>query len=233
MPTNREVLDRLRKLFDEERHLVARIEQTKYTVGFADSEERNRVRLEGNLDSCHREMRYTIEEFRNQPSHHHRHFPLLPKFWELREVEPKKFEKSVFIMTKYPENTHTDPSIRAKAAQLQTIIDLVKDEIRQRNHIPRMANDCYYHPILWDNVELYLLGSKCGVAIVEDNYMPELNPNVAMEWGWMRAMGREVLFLCEQSFQHDRADWEGFLKEIFDWEDPQPGIRNGLDKLLT
>ena len=46
-------------------------------------------------------------------------------------------------------------------------------------------------------------------AMVEDKYAPELNPNVAMEWGWMRGLGRRVLYLVEQTFTKKRADWSG------------------------
>jgi hypothetical protein len=45
------------------------------------------------------------------------------------------------------------------------------------------------HEQLWDNVELYLLGCRRGIAIVEDKYLPELNPNVAMDWAGCGAWG--------------------------------------------
>lgn len=71
-----------------------------------------------------------------------------------------------------------------------------------------------------------------GIAIVEDRYAPEMNPNVAMEWGWMRGMGRRVLYLRERKFRHRRADWEGLLTEEFDWDDPAPGIGAALDRFM-
>ena len=46
-----------------------------------------------------------------------------------------------------------------------------------------------------------------GVNEFEDVYQPELNPNLAVEWGWMRGMGKRVLYLQEQGFQYRRADW--------------------------
>ena len=74
--------------------------------------------------------------------------------------------------------------------------------------------------------------SSRGIAIVEDKYVPELNPNVAMEWGWMRALKRSVLFLREESFDHARADWDGLIDYRFKWDDPKPGIDVALDKFL-
>ena len=129
-------------------------------------------------------------------------------------------------MTKYPA------AGEIQAQKLQAVIDAVADGIRKRNYKARIASDAIHHRWLWDNVELYLLGCSRGVAIVEDKYLPELNPNVAIEWGWMAAMGRNVLFLREKSFRHERADWTGLINDPFDWDDPVPGVEKALDKFL-
>jgi len=81
-------------------------------------------------------------------------------------------------------------------------------------------------------MELYLLGCARGVAIVEGKYLPELNPNVALEWGWMTGMGREVLFLRESSFKHDRADWGGLLSSSFEWDNCEPAISTAIRGVL-
>ena len=62
-----------------------------------------------------------------------------------------------------------------------------------------------------------MLGCHRGIAIVEDKYRKELNPNVAMEWGWMRGFRRPVLFLVEASFESARADWSGLISSEFTW----------------
>jgi hypothetical protein len=61
---------------------------------------------------------------------------------------------------------------------------------------------------------------------------PELNPNVAMEWGWMRGMGRDVLYLVEQDFKRQRADWGGLIECAFDWANPGPDIKAGVKAWL-
>ena len=71
-----------------------------------------------------------------------------------------------------------------------------------------------------------------GIAIVEDKYIPELNPNVAIEWGWMTGMGREVLYLREEGFDHERADWSGLINYTFEWKDPKKGIESAVTKFL-
>lgn len=82
-------------------------------------------------------------------------------------------------------------------------------------------------------MEPNLLACSRGIAIIEDKYKLELNPNVAMEWGWMRAMGKPVLFLVEQSFVHGRADWDGLIKHRFDRGNPAPGVQAAIKSWLT
>jgi nucleoside 2-deoxyribosyltransferase len=82
-------------------------------------------------------------------------------------------------------------------------------------------------------VELHLLGCRLGVAVVEDRYLPELNPNVAMEWGWMRAMGKPVLFLVEKSFTKFRADIGGLITAQFSWDDPEGTVEDAISPWLS
>jgi hypothetical protein len=146
------------------------------------------------------------------PPQHDRHFRRLADFH--REGS---FDDSVFIMTKFPDGNTPE------SAQLTNAIDSVKTAVTARGYVPRIALGQNFHRWLFDNVELFLLGCARGIAIVEDKYLPELNPNVAPEWGWMVGMGREVLFLREQSIVHARADWTGLINATFDWADPGPG----------
>src|ERR1700752_2940242 len=137
------------------------------------------------------------------PPQHTRHSLELDKFHQTA-----KFDKSIFIMTKFPD-------AKAPAAlntELNVVIQAVRDAVTQAGYVARLASDVQYYGILWDNVELYLLGCFRGIAIVEDKYIPELNPNVAMEWGWMRGMGRKVLYLVEKDFKKQRADWGGLIE---------------------
>jgi predicted nucleotide-binding protein len=62
--------------------------------------------------------------------------------------------------------------------------------------------------------------------LVEDRFNTKLNPNVAMEWGWMRVMGKPVLYLVEKLVPpaHLPADLAGLIKSRFDWDNPQADI---------
>jgi hypothetical protein len=99
----------------------------------------------------------------------------LERFYEIAS-----YYKSVIIMTKYPEGTDTDDD-----RKLDRIIQTVKREVLSHDFTPRLANEKAFHAMLW---------SGRGIAIVENRYSAELNPNVAMEWGWMRAAGNDVLY---------------------------------------
>ena len=123
-------------------------------------------------------------------------------------------------MTKFPDKAQG----KDKNDQLDRVLKAISDAVLACSCKPRIAQfPQNYHPGLWDNVELHLLGCKRGVAIVEDRYSPELNPNVMMEWGWMRGMGKRVFFLREKNFRHFRADLGDLLSEEFDWDDPEFG----------
>ncbi|MEM8963434.1 MAG: hypothetical protein AAGD38_18270 [Acidobacteriota bacterium] len=174
----------------------------------SDSDESDEL-IQRMLENNAKKRTSLIRTLLRYPPHHNRHNDLLEPF-----SQHGAYEDSVFIMTKFPEGD--SPDDRALGA----VIQAVRDGIEASGKKARLASDREYHSQLWDNVELYLLGSARGVAIVEDKYRAELNPNVAMEWGWMRGMGRRVLFLVEQDFKHFRADWGGLLKRSFDWNDP-------------
>ena len=165
----------------------------------------------------------TLRELVEFPPHHMRHEQLLAQFHGVATLD-----KSVFVMTKFPDPKKPGPV----DAQLAAVIQAVCDAVQNRGYVARIASDNQYHPILWDNVELYLLGCRRGIAIVEDKYLPELNPNVAMEWGWMRGMGRNVLYLVEKDFKKQRADWGGLIESQFDWTNPGPDIKAGVESWL-
>ncbi len=164
-----------------------------------------------------------LADFARFPPFHDRHFKALTEFHNVAA-----FDASVFIMTKYPEPKSAVPL----DVQLAKVIETVQGAIKRCTFTPRLAMEKEYYPGLWDNVELFLLGCRRGVAIVEDRYKPELNPNVAMEWGWMRGLGRDVLYLVEQKFGQKRADWSGLIEHTFAWDDPAKEIVPAVHKWL-
>ena len=142
------------------------------------------------------ERRQVLQDLVRFPPRHIQYAQQVEQFFK---VAP--WEKSVFIMTKYPDGK--DPKLDA---QLQRVIDAVRDAVTKSGFSPRLASENKYHPNLWENVEIYLLSCARGIAIVDERYKKDLNPNVAMEWGWMRAMGKPILYLVEKEAEIIPAD---------------------------
>lgn len=197
-----------------------RMELNNSPIAPAVRDERD-VKLKEELDFVAEKKEDILRQFAMFPHFHDRHREALDAFYD-----DGAFEASVFIMAKYAEGeAPIDES-------LQGVVDAVKDAVVRCAHVPRIAIERDYHDLLWDNVELHLLGCRRGIAIVESRYRPELNPNVAMEWGWMRGMGRDVLYLVEESFDQQRADWGGLIERKFDWNDPRATIVDAVHKWL-
>jgi len=223
MPAIDDAISYLRQLFEDEAEADNKLKTRARQMNPGDFDE-NRDRYERPLKDAREAIeRYLEARVLRYGRHQDRHSHLLNKFFQAAP-----YEKSAFIMTKYPGGND------AQSQHLQTVIELVAQSLTAAGLTPRIAKAATFHPSLWDNVELHALGCGLGVAIAESCYAPEFNPNVAMEWGWMRAMGRPVIFLVEKGFQL-RADVEGIIREPFDWNDPRTtipvAIANGIQAL--
>jgi hypothetical protein len=216
----------LREWLEEERQkqeLLQRAEERLWrNPVFGNAEEDRIRRLREEIQTLRKEMETVLNHFLRVPPWHSRHREALRSFFG-----DANFESSVFIMTKFPDGD--TPEDR----QLQLVIDEVCSALKEHGLVPRIASGARFHDWLWDEVEVHLLGCARGIAIVEDRYRRELNPNVAMEWGWMRAMGKRVLFLKEAAFAHDRADLGGMRSWSFDWDDPGLGIRKAIGEWFS
>jgi hypothetical protein len=188
--------------------------------------ERRRVALAKEVADLEREMELLLRLFEREPDRLYRAHSL--NLGVFNQDGKGSYDDFVFIMTKFPDPKDTNP----EGKQLQAVIQGVQGSVIARGYKPRIAWEKDYTRWLFGNVELFLFGCARGIAIVEDKYIPELNPNVAIEWGWMTGMGREVLYLREEGFDHERADWTGLTNYTFDWKDPQPGIDLAIGKFL-
>ncbi|OEU67934.1 MAG: hypothetical protein BA863_18245 [Desulfovibrio sp. S3730MH75] len=223
MPTRSATIAEIQYLLDSQSESEAKLSKLNSDM-FRDEAlyAKYRGKLEQQLDEVRKDLDDALENYAFFPQRHYeRHNRHLNEFWD-----DGKFEKNVFIMTRFAQPGTSD------ANALETVIEHVRDKVTAMGYIPRVASDKKYHDWLWDNVELYMLGSKYGVAILEDKCAQELNPNVAMEWGWMLGMGRKVLMLREQEFDQLRADWAGRLESTFDWNNPMDAIQGAIETLL-
>lgn len=144
---------------------------------------------------------------------------VLPRGYERLEADCRRFfvdhpayDRNVFIMTRFePGNrllTRLDEELR-KALCRQRLTGIRADD----RVYPRDRD-------LWDNVCVHMLCCSLGVAVLEDRVQNEFNPNVALEYGFMRALDKPVLLLVDSGFRNLRADVIGTVREAFDIADP-------------
>lgn len=124
------------------------------------------------------------------------------------------FEQAVFVMMKFPDPKVMDPW---KVKCLDDVYGAIRDEVDRHGLTACRADKKVYvgDKQLWDNVRVYMEGCKYGIAVLEDHTGDELNPNVALEYGYMRGLRRNVMLLQEHSFKHMRADLIGTLAKEF------------------
>ncbi len=123
-----------------------------------------------------------------------------------------KNTETVFVMMKFSGNDEI------KNLKLQTLFNTIKLELYNFNLIPLRAGEKDYSETkyLWDNVLIYMNGCDYGIAILENFYEDVVNPNVAMEYGYMLAKNKSILLLKEESFDKLHADILGTLWNSFD-----------------
>jgi hypothetical protein len=153
------------------------------------------------------------------PPHHFHYSALLDQFSQ--QLKDNPYQRRVFIMTKYPDRNDANLD-----AQLEIVIATVKAAVTAAGYHPQLAGETKLHPNLWENIVCQMLACGRGIAIVENRFNPKLNPNVAMEWGWMRAMEKPVLYLVEKAIPDAEipADVKGLIMSRFDWDNPPADI---------
>lgn len=124
--------------------------------------------------------------------------------------EEHSYESSVFVMMKFPDGLPQD-----QARLVERIFEVIASALGAYGLVARRADKRQYEPDLWNNLCVYMLGCQFGLAVLEDRGANEMNPNVALEYGFMKALNREVGLLREKNFKHDRADLIGKLVKPF------------------
>jgi hypothetical protein len=117
--------------------------------------------------------------------------------------------RNVFIMTPFHK-------------AVGKVIEALESALRDAGLNPLRADGKNYlkDRNLWHNVCVYMLCCGSGVAVLENQARREFNPNVALEYGFMRALDKRVLLLAEKNFKAIRADIGGIVRESFDARRP-------------
>jgi hypothetical protein len=154
----------------------------------------------------------------------HQHLSsFLRKFEEARGPS----DKVVFVMMKFPSGNTREDQI------LNLIYDKIKDTCSRYFGMKAVRADEFAAAgNIWDNAQVHALGSRFGIAIIENKYTNEFNPNVAMEAGYMAALGKEVLLLVEKTFPYNRADMAGRLQSQFTWGGKNADLKTVEDAVI-
>lgn len=156
---------------------------------------------------------------------------LLPPGYQFLHEECSRFfndhpdyNKNIFIMTRF------SPGNRL----LEKLDHLIREVLRRHGFNPLRADDKMYmrDRNLWNNVCVYMHCSKYGIAILEDRISDEFNPNVALEYGFMRALNKPTLLLADVGFRNLRADVIGTLRETFDITDMESTLNTPIETWL-
>jgi hypothetical protein len=134
------------------------------------------------------------------------------------------YGRNVFIMTRLVEGNKL----------LEELDRDLRAVLREHGLDPVRADDKMYlrDRNLWNNVCVYMICCKYGMAILEDRVVDEFNPNVAIEYGFMRALNKPTLLLGDEGFRSLRADIIGTLREQFDITNIKKTIRKPIEKWL-
>lgn len=89
-----------------------------------------------------------------------------------------------------------------------------------------------YHEDLLYNVLTYVYGSGFGIAVFERIEAEEFNPNVALEVGYMMALGKPVCLLKDRTLRTLHTDLVGRLYRAFDPQYPVRTIAPELNNWL-
>ena len=131
----------------------------------------------------------------------------------LRFHESGSFDQSVFVMMKFPDRRAMTPK---QYKLLEDIWNTLVKILASHGLEARRADKKWYHDQLWENICVHMLDSRYGIAILEDRVADELNPNVALEYGFMKSLNRDVALFRDVNFRHDRADLTGKLSKPFE-----------------
>jgi hypothetical protein len=118
------------------------------------------------------------------------------------------YHRNVFIMCRFDDGD----------ALLRDLDEALRKALCRHRLNGLRADDKMYpsDSQLWRNVCIYMVCCQYGVAVLEDRAKDEFNPNVALEYGFMRALDKRVLLLTDRGFRNLRADILGTVREPFD-----------------
>lgn len=132
------------------------------------------------------------------------------------------FDRNVFVMMRFKPT-----------AQHRAIIETIRASLAANGYDAVRADDKAYVDELWSNIQVYALGCRFGIAVFEDIDAEPLNPNVALELGYMMARRKRTLILKEQRLAALPSDVIGHLYKPFDMFTIERSIRDRVNEWVN
>jgi hypothetical protein len=129
--------------------------------------------------------------------------PYLDRFFQ----DHPDYEHNVFVMMRFREEPH-----------YVSLFEIIRRTLAGYG-LKALRVDMRSYPDdddLWANIVVYMMGCARGIAIFDDFEDRDFNPNVAIEYGFMRALSKRVLILKEQRMPRVPADVTGSRFRPFD-----------------
>jgi hypothetical protein len=199
-----------RVCFAINRHLQSRGQNALYIAAQQDAELKEYLMKYGNI---HKEF----EKYNN----------VLQKAWK-----QATFDKSIFIMMPFREG-----------AKYKILTDTIKKACKKRGYKAIRTDDQgrKFSDNLWDNIVINMLSCKYAISIYFSEPVIDVldakevkmfaNPNVALEFGFFKSRGQEILLLKDNNSPLP-SDMQGFLWHPFDIEDPKAGVNRAVSDFL-
>jgi hypothetical protein len=131
----------------------------------------------------------------------------LQPFLDTFSVDHSEFGKNVFIAMRFRPGKHF---IEIHGAIKAALAKFGLNGLRADDKTYPSDGD------LWNNICVYMMGCKFGVCVFEEIDERDFNPNVPLEYGFMRAMNRQVLLLKDMRMPKLPSDMTGKLYRHFD-----------------
>ena len=99
--------------------------------------------------------------------------------------------------------------------QLGSVAQAIRDAGHEAGINVVRADDKEYAPELWDNVAVYMHGCVAGIAVFEEINERQINPNIALECGFLMCQHKPVLLLKDKAMKDLPSDIIGRLYRPF------------------
>jgi protein-tyrosine-phosphatase len=129
--------------------------------------------------------------------------------------------RNVFVMMRFEETS-----------QHEEILTAVRGSLDYYGFDAFRADDMWYFDNLWGNVRVYMEGCQYGIAVFDQIYERDFNPNVSLELGYMMGQGKECLVLKEEKIPTLPSDLSGRLYRVFDSYDIERTIREQISQWM-